>query len=76
MNNLAISYIAVGEAASAVAILQETLTLRQRRVKAKPANSAEQCYLAWTHGQMGDAERARLDYAAAARAYARKRWPC
>jgi tetratricopeptide (TPR) repeat protein len=71
MNNLATSYIVVGDATSAMAILQETLTLRQRRVKAQPANSAEQSCLAWTHGQMGDAERARLDYAAAARAYAR-----
>jgi serine/threonine protein kinase len=71
LNNLAGSYIAVGDAASAVATLQETLTLRQRRVKAEPANSAEQSCLAWTHGQMGDAERARWDYAAAAQAYAR-----
>jgi hypothetical protein len=54
-----------------VAVLQETLTLRQRRVKAEPGNRAEQCCLAWTHGQMGEAERARRDYAAAARAYAR-----
>jgi serine/threonine protein kinase/tetratricopeptide (TPR) repeat protein len=69
MNNLASSYLAVGGAASAVAILQETLTLRQQRVKAEPGNSAEQCCLAWTLGQIGDAERARLDYAAAARAY-------
>jgi hypothetical protein len=71
MNNLASSYIAVGETDSAVAVLQETLTLRQRRVKAEPGNRAEQCFLAWTHGQMGEAERARRDYAAAARAYAR-----
>jgi serine/threonine protein kinase len=71
MNNLADSNIAVGDVASAVAILQETLTLRQRRLKAGPRNRAEQTCLAWTHGQMGDAERARLDYAAAARAYTR-----
>jgi Tetratricopeptide repeat len=71
MNNLASSYLAVGDAARAVAILQETLALRQRRLKAEPANRAEQCCLAWTHGQMGDAERARLNYGAAARAYAR-----
>jgi tetratricopeptide (TPR) repeat protein len=71
MNNLAGSYIAVGDAASAMAVLQETLTLRQRRVKAEPGNRAGQSCLAWTHGQMGDAERARRDYAAAARAYAR-----
>jgi hypothetical protein len=70
MNNLASSYLTVGEAASALAILQETLTLRQRRVKAAPGNPAEQCCLAWTHGLMGEAERARLNYAAAARAYA------
>jgi hypothetical protein len=71
MNNLASSYIAVGEVSSALATLQETLTLRQRRVKAEPSNRAEQAYLAFTHGQMGEAERARQDYAAAARAYAR-----
>jgi hypothetical protein len=71
MTNLASSYIALGEAASAVAILQETLTLRQRRGKAEPGNRAEQTCLAWTHGQMGEAARARLDYTAAARAYAR-----
>jgi tetratricopeptide (TPR) repeat protein len=71
MNNLANSYLAVGEAASALAILQETLTLRQRRVKAEPSNRAEQSCLAWTHGQMGEGERAQLDYAAAGRAYAR-----
>jgi tetratricopeptide (TPR) repeat protein len=71
MNNLAGSYIAAGEPARAVAILQETLTLRQRRLKAESGNRAEQCCLAWTHGQIGEAERARLDYAAAARAYAR-----
>jgi hypothetical protein len=71
MNNLASSYIAVGEAAPAVAVLEETLTLRQRRVKAAPGNRVEQVCLAWTHGQLGEAERARLDYAAAARAYAR-----
>jgi serine/threonine protein kinase/tetratricopeptide (TPR) repeat protein len=71
MNNLASSYLAVGDAASAVVILQETLALRQRRLKAEPGNSAEQSCLAWTHGQIGDAERARLDYAAAARAYTR-----
>jgi hypothetical protein len=71
MNNLASSYLAVGDAATALAILQETLTARQRRLKTEPGNSAEQCCLAWTHGQMGDAERARLDYPAAARAYAK-----
>jgi hypothetical protein len=54
-----------------VAILEETLTLRQRRGKAEPGNRAEQTCLAWTYGQMGEAERAQLDYAAAARAYAR-----
>jgi serine/threonine protein kinase len=70
MNNLASSYIAVGEASKAVAILQETLALRQRRVTAEPHDSVGQAHLALTHGQMGDAEQARLDYAAAVRAYA------
>jgi pentatricopeptide repeat protein len=69
MNSLAISYIAEGQIAKAVAILQETLALRKRRVKADPGNSVEQSFLAWTHGQMGEAERMRLDYAAAVRCY-------
>jgi serine/threonine protein kinase len=71
MNNLGGSYIAAGEAARAVAILQETLALRQRRLKAEPGNSLEQSFLAWTHGLIGEAEQARLDYAAAVQAFAR-----
>src|SRR5258708_39805311 len=71
MNNLAVSYIGLGEASKAVAILQETLALRERRVKGDPGNRLEQSYLAWTHGQMGEAEQARHDYAAAVQAYAR-----
>jgi hypothetical protein len=70
MNNLANSYIAVGEAVKAVAILQATLTLRERRLQAEPGNSVEQSFLAWTHGEMGQAEQARLDYAAAVQAFA------
>jgi hypothetical protein len=31
----------------------------------------EQSFLAWTHGQLGDAEQSRQDYAAAVKAYAR-----
>jgi serine/threonine protein kinase len=71
MNNLVVSYIAIGDVAQAVAILKETLTLRERRVKDEPENSLEESFLAWTHGQMGEAEQARLEYAAAAQAYAR-----
>jgi hypothetical protein len=71
MNNLADSYIAVGEPAKAVAILQDTLVLRERRVKGEPGNSVEQSFLAWTHEQMGQAEQARFEYAAAVHAYAR-----
>jgi tetratricopeptide (TPR) repeat protein len=71
MNNLANSYMAVGGATKALAILQETLTLRQRRVKAEPGNALEQSFLAWTHGQMGQAEQVLVDYAAAAQAYSR-----
>jgi serine/threonine protein kinase/tetratricopeptide (TPR) repeat protein len=70
MNNLAISYIAVGDAAKAVELLQATLTLRERRVQAEPSNTIEQSFLAWTHGQIGEIEQARLDYTAAAKAYA------
>jgi serine/threonine protein kinase len=71
MNALAASYIDVREAAKAVAILQDILTLRERRLKAEPGNSVLQTYLAWTHGQVGEAEQARLDYAAAVQPYAK-----
>jgi serine/threonine protein kinase len=71
MNNLALSYITAGQVAKALAILKDTLVLRERRGKAAPGNSVEQSFLAWTHGQIGEAEQAQLDYAAAAQAYAR-----
>jgi serine/threonine protein kinase len=71
MNNLASSYILVGEAGKAMAILQDTLILRGRRVKAEPSNSSEQLFLAWTHGQMGEAEQAQVEYDAAVPAYAK-----
>jgi tetratricopeptide (TPR) repeat protein len=71
MNNLANSYIAIGAVAKAVAVLHDTLALRERRAKAEPGNSLQESYLAWTHGQMGQAEQARLDYAAAVQAYAK-----
>jgi serine/threonine protein kinase len=71
MNNLANSYMAVEEDAKALAILLDTLTLRQLRAKAEPGNTKEQSFLAWTHGQMGQAEQFRRDYAAAVQAYAR-----
>jgi serine/threonine protein kinase/tetratricopeptide (TPR) repeat protein len=70
IHNLADSYIEVGEVAKAMTILQDALTVGERRVKAEPGNSAQQSYLAWTHGQMGEAAQAELDYAAAVRAYA------
>src|SRR5262249_30471442 len=63
--------IAVGQPAKAVTLLQETLALREQRVKAAPNNTVEQSFLALTHGQMGEAEQARQDYATAARAYFR-----
>jgi hypothetical protein len=71
MNNLAASYIDAGQAAKPSALLRETLNLRERRMKAEPGNSVEQSYLAWTHGQMGQAEQSRQDYAAAVQAYAK-----
>jgi serine/threonine protein kinase/tetratricopeptide (TPR) repeat protein len=70
MNHLAYSLIQAGEAAKAAAILHDTLTLRERRAKHEPSNSEAQTYLAWTHGQIGEAEQARLNYAAAVQAYA------
>jgi serine/threonine protein kinase/tetratricopeptide (TPR) repeat protein len=71
VNNLANSYITAGQVAEAVAILKDTLTLRERRGKAEPGNNLEQSYLAWTHGQIGEAQQTGLDYAAAVQAYAR-----
>jgi tetratricopeptide (TPR) repeat protein len=71
MNNLANPYIAAGQAAKTAALLQETLGLRERRLQAEPGNSTEQSYLAWTHGQMGEAEQARFELAAAVQAYAK-----
>jgi tetratricopeptide (TPR) repeat protein len=71
MNNLANCYLGVGEEAKAMAILNETLILRERRLKTEPSNSTEQANLGWTHGQMGAAKQACLDYAAAVQAYAR-----
>jgi serine/threonine protein kinase len=71
MNNLANSYIAAGESAKTMEILQDTLALRELRVKAEPGNSLEQSFLAWTRGQMGEAEEARQDYAAAVQGYAK-----
>jgi serine/threonine protein kinase/tetratricopeptide (TPR) repeat protein len=71
MNNLVNCYLAVGEGAKALPIVQDTLALRERRAKAEPGNRLEQSFLAWTHGQMGQVEQARLDYAGAVQAYAR-----
>jgi hypothetical protein len=71
MNNLAASYIAVGESAKAMAILHDTLALREQRAKAEPGNSFHQFFQAWTHGQRGEGHQAQLDYVAAVQAYAR-----
>jgi serine/threonine protein kinase/tetratricopeptide (TPR) repeat protein len=69
MNNLANSYLYTREAAKALTLLQETLALREGRREAQPENRLEQSFLAWTHGQIGTAEQARFDYAAAVKAY-------
>jgi serine/threonine protein kinase/tetratricopeptide (TPR) repeat protein len=71
MNNLASSYISVGSVARAMAILQDALALHERRVKVDPGNSWEVSNLAWTHGQIGEAEQARLNFASAVQAYAK-----
>jgi serine/threonine protein kinase len=71
MNNLAWSYLAVGRVATAAAILEDTRARRERLVKAEPGNTAEQSCLAWTHGQIGEAEQASHEYAAAVSAYAK-----
>jgi hypothetical protein len=70
MNNLAASYTHAGRAAEALALLQDSLARRQRRREAAPGNRAEQAALAWTHGQIGEAELARHDYPAAVQAFA------
>ncbi len=71
MNNLAVSYTKAGRTTDALSLLKDTLARRQRRVAAEPGNSEEQASLAWTHGQIGDAEQARHDYPAAVEAFAR-----
>ncbi|HEV2949358.1 MAG TPA: tetratricopeptide repeat protein, partial [Gemmataceae bacterium] len=70
MNDLANSYIAVGEEAKAVAVLQETLSLRDHRAKAEPGNLMEQSFIAFTFGQLGEAEQVGMNLAAALRAFA------
>jgi tetratricopeptide (TPR) repeat protein len=71
MNNLASSYIAAGRVADALSILMETLARRQQRVAAAPSDSVEQLMVACTHGQIGEANQFRHDYAAAIQAYAK-----
>jgi hypothetical protein len=71
MNELADSYITIGQAAKAMAILRDSLALRELRATAEPNNRTERAELACTHGLMGEAEQARLDYAAAVLEYAR-----
>jgi hypothetical protein len=71
MNNLADSYIAVGKEVKALSILQDTCALREGRLRAEPGNTLEQALLAWTNDQMGQAEQVRMDYTAAAEAFAR-----
>jgi tetratricopeptide (TPR) repeat protein len=70
MNNLADSYIATRQSTKALDLLHQTLALRERRTRAEPGNSIAQSFLAWTHGQLGEAEQTRQDYAAAITAYA------
>jgi len=71
MNNLAGAYITRGQSTKALELLQQTLVVRARRSQAEPGNSVKQCFVAWTHGQLGEAEQARQDYAAARKAYVR-----
>jgi serine/threonine protein kinase/tetratricopeptide (TPR) repeat protein len=71
MNNLVNSYTDAGRLADSLSLLKDTLERRQRRVAAEPGNPMEESYLAWTFGQIGEAEEARHDYAAAVAAYSR-----
>src|SRR6202035_4895034 len=47
------------------------LDLRQQRVQADPNNNAEQSFMAFTYGQLGEAEQAGFNFAAAVPALAR-----
>jgi len=71
MNNLALTYVAADRPDDALALLNETVQHRQRRLQSQPGNRLEQSFLAWTHGQMGEAEQARCRLAAAVKAYER-----
>jgi hypothetical protein len=70
MNNMVISWVEAGRAADAISLLKDTLASRQRRAQADPGNTMEEAFLALTHGQLGEAEQARYDYAAAVTEYA------
>jgi serine/threonine protein kinase/tetratricopeptide (TPR) repeat protein len=71
MNNLAHSYLAGAEATKAMVILKDTRARHERLVKAEPGSTTQQSCLAWTHGQIGEAEQASHEYAAAVSAYAK-----
>jgi tetratricopeptide (TPR) repeat protein len=71
MNNLAISYIRLRRTSEALALVRQTLALRQQRVNADPNNIGEQSFLAFTYGQLGEAEQTEFNFAAAVRAFAR-----
>jgi len=69
MNNLANSYVDLGRGDEALTLLRETLDRRQKRLAAQATSSVEPSFAAWTHGQIGQAEQLRHDYAAALEAY-------
>jgi tetratricopeptide (TPR) repeat protein len=70
MNNLADSYT-TAQPSKALELLERIVSLRERRAGAEPSNSVEQSFLAWTHGQRGEAAQALQDYPAAVNFYAR-----
>src|SRR5262249_33933621 len=65
------SYLSAGRYAEALLQLKEAMAWWQRRVAADEGNTAEASWLAWTHGQMGEAKQYLDEYAAAAQAYAK-----
>ena len=69
MKALATTYIVLRQSAEAVALLEEMLALWQKRA-AQPENWTAQLAVASVHGQWGQAEEARQQFAAAIRRYA------
>src|SRR5207253_10667231 len=71
MHNLATSYIYLRRTSEALGLLRQLLDLRQQRVNADPNHNGEQSYLAFAYAQLGEAEQAGFNFAAAIPAFGR-----